>query len=207
MRWQPDARGRLQQAAIELFAESGYERTTVAEIAQRAGVTERTFFRHFPDKREVLFDGAHALQDTLVGAVVNAPEDAGPIEAAAAGLRAAGTMLQGRRPYAGVRSRIIAASEELQEREAKKLLALSEAVAEALRGRGVDDPAASLAADAAISVFRVGFERWVAQDAQTLCEVLDDSLDVLAEVTTRAPVAAPRGQALLGVLPAQLDER
>jgi len=189
-RWQPDARGRLQQAAIELFAERGYERTTVAEIAQRAGLTERTFFRHFADKREVLFDGSETLQLAITTAVAEAPPPASPIEAVAAGLRAAGTMLPQRGPYAGLRQEIIAASEELQEREARKLLALSAAVADALRGRGVGEPAASLAADAAISVFRVGFERWIAQDSRTFGEVLDESLEELRAVTAGAPVTS-----------------
>jgi AcrR family transcriptional regulator len=192
-RWQPDARGRLQQAAIELFAERGYERTTVAEIAQRAGLTERTFFRHFPDKREVLFDGANTLQHEFVGAVTGAPVDASPIDAVTAGLRAAGTMLEERGPFAGVRQRIIAGSEELQEREAKKLLALSAAIADALRERGVPEPAASLAADAAISVFRIGFERWIAQDAHSLWEILDEALDELRAITAGAPVTSARG--------------
>ena len=186
-RWQPDARGRLQQAAIELFAERGYERTTVAEIARQAGLTERTFFRHFADKREVLFDGSKALQQAITTAVADAPAEASPIEAVAAGLRAAGSMLQQRGPYAGLRQEIIAASEELQEREAKKLLALSAAVADALRERGVGEPAASLAADAAISVFRVGFERWIAQDALSFSEVLDESLEELRAITTGTP--------------------
>ena len=189
-RWQPDARGRLQLAAIELFAERGYEHTTVAEIAGRAGLTERTFFRHFADKREVLFDGAEMLQHTVATAVADAPADASPIEAVAAGLHAAGTMLQERGAFAGVRQEIIAASEELQEREAKKLLALSAAVADALRQRGVGEPAASLAADAAISVFRVGFERWIAQETRSFRELLDESLEELRAVTARAPASS-----------------
>jgi len=192
-RWQPDARGRLQQAAIELFGERGYERTTVAEIARRAGLTERTFFRHFPDKREVLFDGSNTLQRTVGDAVTDAPAEASPIDAVTAGLHAAGTMLQERGPFAGLRQRIIAGSEELQEREAKKLLALSAAVADALRRRGVGEPAASLAADAAISVFRIGFERWTAQDTHSLCEILDESLDELRAVTAGAPITSVRG--------------
>src|SRR6266436_5091052 len=88
VRWEPDARGRLEQAAFALYAEHGFENTTVADIAQRAGLTERTFFRHFADKREVLFGGAAALQETLVSAVAAAPASAAPIDAVAAGLEA-----------------------------------------------------------------------------------------------------------------------
>ena len=89
-RWEPNARGRLEQAALELYGERGFEQTTVAEIAKRAGLTERTFFRHFADKREVLFWGAGALQELLVGTVASAPDSAAPIDAVAAALEAAG---------------------------------------------------------------------------------------------------------------------
>ena len=76
-RWEPNARGRLEQAAMELYLERGFDQTTVAEIAERAGLTERTFFRHFADKREVLFAGAGALQELLVSAVAGAPDSGG----------------------------------------------------------------------------------------------------------------------------------
>src|SRR6476646_1043353 len=98
-RWEPNARGRLEQAALELYVERGYEQTTVAEIAERAGLTERTFFRHFADKREVLFAGAGALQELLVTAVAGAPDAVAPLEAVAAALEAAGALLQERREY------------------------------------------------------------------------------------------------------------
>ena len=141
-RWEPDSRGRLEQAALALYGERGYESTTVAEIAARAGLTERTFFRHFADKREVLFWGAGALQDLLVDAVAGAPDSATPIGAVAAALEAAGAVLQARRESARQRQAVIAANAELQERELIKLASLASALAEALRRRGVKDPAA-----------------------------------------------------------------
>jgi len=109
-RWEPDSRRKLEQAAMTLYAERGFDDTTVAQIAGRAGLTERTFFRHFGDKREVLFGGAGALQDLLVGAVVGAPPEAPPIEAVAAGLDAIGTMFADRKPFAKVRQTIILSS-------------------------------------------------------------------------------------------------
>src|SRR6478672_9355857 len=112
-RWEPNARGRLEQAAIALYAERGFENTTVAEIAERAGLTERTFFRHFADKREVLFAGSGLFEEQMVGAVAAAPAGASPIDAAAAGLEAAAAMLQERRDFARQRQAIIAASAEL----------------------------------------------------------------------------------------------
>ena len=102
-RWQPDARGRLEQAAMELYVERGFESTTVAEIAERAGLTERTFFRHFADKREVLFAGSDEFQELLVGTVAKAPESLPPLDAVATGLEAVSRMLQERREFSRVR--------------------------------------------------------------------------------------------------------
>ena len=127
-RWEPNARGRLEQAALELYCERGFEQTTVAEIAERAGLTERTFFRHFADKREVLFAGGVTLQELLVSAVAGAPESVPPIEAVAAALAAAGALLQERREYARQRQAVIAANASLQERELIKLAALAAAL-------------------------------------------------------------------------------
>src|SRR3954470_3082273 len=160
-RWQPNARGRLEQAALALYSENGFDNTTVAEIAERAGLTERTFFRHFADKREVLFGGSGTLQAQLVGSVANAPDAAAPIEAVAAGLDAAAALLQERREYARQRQAIISASAELRERELIKLASLAEALADSLRRRGVPGPAASLTAEIGIAVFRTSFELWI----------------------------------------------
>jgi AcrR family transcriptional regulator len=183
-RWQPNARGRLEQAALELYVERGFEQTTVEEIARRAGLTERTFFRHFADKREVLFAGAAALQDLLVRSVASAPDAATPIDAVAAAFVAAGTLLQERRPYSRQRQTVIAANAELQERELIKLASLASAMAAALRQRGVGDPAASLAAEAGIAVFKVAFERWVNDTNQRdLPQLIRESLDELKAVT------------------------
>jgi len=183
-RWEPNAPGRLMLAALELFAERGYEQTTVAEIAERAGLTKRTFFRHYADKREVLFAGSSQLQDLLETTVADAPADLAPIDAVARGVEAMAGVLQGRRDFARRRQAIIAASPELQERELTKLATLSAATAAVLRGRGVADPAASLAAEAGIAVFRVAFERWIADDEdRDATEVVRDSFDALKAVT------------------------
>jgi AcrR family transcriptional regulator len=160
-RWQPDSRGRLEQAALALYGERGYEKTTVAEIAERAGVTERTFFRHFADKREVLFGGSAATQELLVSAVVGAPDSATPLDAVAAGVEAVGARLQERRASAQQRHAVIAANAELRERELVKLASLSSALADALRQRGVTEPAASLTAEAGVAIFKVAYERWL----------------------------------------------
>ncbi len=182
-RWQPNGRGRLEQAALALYGEHGFENTTVAEIAARAGLTERTFFRHYVDKREVLFAGADVLQELLVSNVAGAPDSIAPIDAVGAALEAAGALLQQRREYARQRQAIIAANTELQERELIKLASLASATADTLRRRGVSDPAASLTAEAGIAVFRIAFERWVQETNQRdLPELIRDSLDELKAV-------------------------
>jgi AcrR family transcriptional regulator len=182
-RWEPDARGRLERAAMELYIERGFEQTTVAEIAARAGLTERTFFRHYADKREVLFWGQGILRELIVGAVAKAPESAPPIDAIAAGLEAAGAAFEGRREGARRRQAVIVANPELQERELIKLASLASAMAGVLRERGVTEPAASLAAEAGIAVFRVAFERWVTASQGDLPHFIRESLDQLRAVT------------------------
>jgi AcrR family transcriptional regulator len=183
-RWEPNARGRLELAGLELYSERGFEQTTVADIAKRAGLTERTFFRHFADKREVLFWGAASLQELLVTTVANAPASMGPLDAVAAAIEVAGALLQERREYARKRHAVIAANAELRERELIKLASLGAAVADQLRRRGVGEPAASLTAEAGIAVFKVAFERWVeGAEERELPHLIRESLDELRAVT------------------------
>ena len=191
-RWEPDSRGRLEQAAFDLFAERGFENTTVAEIAERAGLTERTFFRQYSDKREVLFAGGSEFQELVVSAIATAPAWLPPIDAVAAGLDAAAALLEERRAFARMRQAIIAANAELRERELIKLASLSAAIADTLRGRGLADPAASLTAEVAIAVFRVAFERWLDDGNELgLPQIMRESLDELkAQVGAPAPVHA-----------------
>ncbi|WP_051813334.1 TetR/AcrR family transcriptional regulator [Streptomyces sp. NRRL S-340] len=182
-RWEPNTRERLAQAALELYGERGYEQTTVAEIAGRAGLTERTFFRHYADKREVLFAGAGDLEDLFAQAVAAAPESAAPLDAVAAGLDAVGSFFAGRREFARTRQAVIMATAELRERELIKLASVSAALAATLRRRGVPEPAASLSAEAGVAVFKVGFERWVAPgEERDMAPLLRDSLDELRAV-------------------------
>jgi AcrR family transcriptional regulator len=187
-RWEPDGRARLEQAAMELYLERGFEQTTVAEIANRAGLTERTFFRHFADKREVLFGGADALKQLLVGSVADAPDPVAPIEAIAKALEGAGALLQQRREMALQRQSVIDTNAMLQERELIKLASLASALADALRKRGVDDPAASLTAEAGIAVFKIAFARWINErDPAVLPEIIRKLFDDLKTVTAGGP--------------------
>jgi AcrR family transcriptional regulator len=183
-RWEPGSRGRLEQAAFELYGERGFEHTTVAEIAERAGLTERTFFRHYADKREVLFAGSADLQELLVSTVAGAGDDVAPLDAVAAAIEAAGARLDERRERAWQRHALIAANAELHERELVKLASLGAALADALRERGVEEPAASVTAEAGIAVFKVAVERW-AQEAgeRSLPQIVRDSFEQLKAVT------------------------
>ena len=183
-RWEADARGRLRKAAMELYADRGYDQTTVAEIAQRAGLTERTFFRHFADKREVLFSGSENLQEAIVGAVESAPASATAIEAVAAGIETAGDYVNDR-DYSRQRQAIIAANPTLQERELIKMAALAGAIAGALRKRGVTEPAASLTAEAGTAVFRVAFGRWIQESKKDLRAFIRESMEELRGAVAR----------------------
>jgi AcrR family transcriptional regulator len=183
-RWEADARGRLVQAALALYGERGFEQTTVAEIAKRAGLTERTFFRYFTDKREVLFWGAGELQELVVSTAANAPDSAAPLDAVASALEAAGAVLQERRESSRQRQSVITANAELRERELIKLASLATALGGALRRRGVREPAASLAAEAGIAVFKIAFERWINETSpRELPQLMRESLDELKAVT------------------------
>jgi len=176
-RWEPDAAGRFRSAAMELFVEHGYEQTTVADIAERAGLTRRTFFRYFADKREVLFSGSERLQQTMVEALTGAPAQATAIEAVAAALGASAVFFGDNRKFARQRLKVITANADLRERELIKFATLSAALAEALRGRGITEPDASLAGEAGIAVFRVAFVLWVGKSEQrSFGEIVSESL-------------------------------
>ncbi|HEY0716350.1 MAG TPA: TetR family transcriptional regulator [Streptosporangiaceae bacterium] len=192
-RWEPNARGRLEQAAAELFAERGFDQTAVADIAARAGLTERTFFRHFTDKREVLFSGQDIFLGRFVAAVAGAPATATPLEAVAAALNAGGNLLQTRAEMVPERQAIIDAHPDLQERELIKMAQLGTAVAAALRDRGVAEPAATLTADTGVAVFRVAFAHWLGEgQSQPLPEVIREMLGELAALCTPAAPVSPR---------------
>jgi AcrR family transcriptional regulator len=183
-RWKPNARGRLEQAALELYRERGFDQTTVAEIAERAGLTERTFFRYFADKREVLFWGQGLLRELYVRTINSAPDSAAPIDAVVAALEAAVPVFRERHELARQRQAVIAANPGLQERELTKRAALASAMADALRGRGVTDPTASLAAEVGVIAFGTAFARWVSEpEEQDLSRLIRESLDELKAVT------------------------
>ncbi|NNC12736.1 TetR family transcriptional regulator [Planctomonas sp. JC2975] len=198
-RWEPDARGRMQRAALDLYAERGFDETTVHDIAQRAGVTERTFFRHFSDKREVLFDGSHELEQVVVRGLEESPSSV-PLEMVADGFAAAAPFFDERREWSKKRSAVISAEGSLLERELLKLSTMGAAITEALRGRGVGDRDAELAGDLGVAAFGCAFQRWidgdyaaVAGDGAGFAECLRDTFrDVSGVLRACDQVAAPQ---------------
>lgn len=190
-RWEPGARERMQAAALELFEHGGYARTTVEDIADRSGVTTRTFFRHFSDKREVLFGGAGDFEQRFVDGLGEAP-DAPPWEAVCAAVHAVGDSFAGRHEHARRRHRVIAASPELRERELVKLASVAAAVTAALRARGVADVPALLAGQLVVAVFWTAFQQWVEDGSHRgLPELLEEALtavgSLVAGVSGRVP--------------------
>lgn len=187
VRWEPGTAERLQKAALELFATRGYEQTTAAEIAQSVGLTERTFFRHFSDKREVLFQGQELLVQAFLDGIDAAPPEASPLEVVASALATAATFFPDeRRPHSRARQSVIDRNPALQEREQHKLTTLATTVADALRARGVDELAATLAAESGATVFGIAFARWLREEKS----LADIAADVLAELLLLAETAA-----------------
>ncbi len=188
-RWEPGARERLVVAAVDLFTEQGYDATTVAQIAERAGVTKSTFFRHFPDKRELLVAGQETLSRLLAEGIAEAPERATPLEAVAAGLeRASAAMGPMNRELAPRLKAAVAASAELQERDALKSVGLAAAMTEALIARGVPDPTAALASELGVLAFKRGFAEWTDGQRDASDELARHVLSALDEL--RAASAA-----------------
>jgi len=184
-RWEPDAAERLEAAAFELFTDQGFKRTTVAEIALRAGLTRRTFFNHFTDKREVLFGLSAEFQQELVREIGSCADVLGPLDAVVRALQVADTMFEQRRPAVTRRHAIIAANPELQERELSKEAALTDAIADAVRARGVDPETAHLTASAGMLIQQTAIRRWTqpAED-RPLRELLSDALHALRTTLT-----------------------
>ncbi|WP_144761096.1 TetR/AcrR family transcriptional regulator [Curtobacterium sp. 9128] len=189
VRWEPGARERLVLAAVDLFSEQGYDATTVTQIAERAGVTKSTFFRHFPDKRELLVAGQETLSRLLASGISDAAPGCTPLDAVAAGLQRASEEMGPMNRELGPRLKAaVAASAELQERDALKRVGMAAAMTEALVARGVAEPAARLASEMGVLAFKQGFDRWSGGDRSDDDRLDHHALEALAEL--RAAAAA-----------------
>jgi len=195
-RWEPNARERLQEAAMALFLERGYDRTSVGDIATRAKLAPRTFFRYFSDKREVLFSGTEALEALITEAIERAPKALAPLEVVALGLAATSPMFEARRGVAQKRQALIVAHGELRERELSKSTQLAGAIFASLRARGVVEAAAKLLSMTAMILYQTAYERW-AEDAEKrdLAHHVRASLAELRRLTARRTAAKPRREA------------
>jgi AcrR family transcriptional regulator len=160
-RWDPGAEERLKRAALELYLERGYDNVTVTHIAERAGLTRRSYFRYFPDKREVLFAGSERLPPALAEAVLTADPNAAPLAATLDALARVGAQLVEQVDGATERRAVIDASPELQERERTKTAAITEAIRDALKQRQVNAGTAELVAQLATVAFQNAFRHWI----------------------------------------------
>jgi AcrR family transcriptional regulator len=191
-RWDPRAKERLRAAALELFAEQGYENATVAQITERAGLTRRTFSRYFTDKRDVLFAGSEQLPGVVSDAIRRADAALSPFQALLATLVDTGELFADLVPHAAQRRAVIASSPELQERERTKLAAVTEALADALRERGATASSAKLLAQVGIAVFHTAFERWTDQpEHMDFAARVHEAAAELAASLAPAPAPAP----------------
>ncbi|MBB4688548.1 TetR family transcriptional regulator [Amycolatopsis jiangsuensis] len=179
-RWEPNARERLEHSSLELFTERGYDQTTVAEIAERAGLTKRTFFRYFEDKREVLFGGQELLDRLFTEGITGAPEAATPLTAVGGGLNTVAAVFDAQRwKLARKRQVIVAGHRDLRERELLKGTRLVESMRVALRARGVPDTTAKLASTVGSLAFGAAFERWIEDESADFAALAGHALDEL----------------------------
>jgi AcrR family transcriptional regulator len=191
MRWSPDARGRLERAAFELFAEQGYQATTVPQITARAGLATRTFFRYFTDKREVIFAGDE-IPDLARAAIEAAPQGVAPLDIVVHGLRAvADERFEGRHGEVGSVRRLVLSESSLRERDARKRADLTDAVREAFVNRGLDPSEAAVIAETTVMLFHLALEAWLTGPAgRRMADVVDEQLSVLRGVLARRRAAS-----------------
>jgi AcrR family transcriptional regulator len=176
-------RDRLQQAALELFIEHGFDQTTADRIAARAGVTERTYFRHFADKREVLFDGVAELHDELTRAFAAVPAHVEPLPTLRAAFHDVVPLIKRNRPVAELRARVIAVTPALQERELAKAAALVTLLTDALKARGVDARVAQLCAQVGMNICTIAMKRWMDDPSAGLDAEIECAFDELHEAS------------------------
>jgi AcrR family transcriptional regulator len=186
-RWQPDARGRLERAALELFARQGFAETTVPEITAEAGLTTRTFFRHFADKREVLFAAEAGLPPFIAQLMAEAPAELGPYDTLTHSLETvAATRFDGLLDFLIARRAVIRSDAGLRERELRKQEVLAEAIEQGFLDRGVDEVASALVGRMAAVVFNVSLDRWLdLGGSRTLLDLMQEHL-ALTRVTFAA---------------------
>lgn len=192
-RWEPNTRGRLAKIGLELFAEQGFETTTAAQIAGRAGLSERTFFRHFADKRDVLFYGGELLEAHLAEVVAGHP-DHSPHRLVRKALDSAARAVATNPERARTRDAVIALHPELRERELTKMAGLVTALTAALGARGVPPRPAALAAETGVAVFKVAFARWIEDSGREFPDVLTETFDEFAEQAGNPPDAGTPGR-------------
>jgi len=187
-RWAPEAKTRLQQAAMALFVERGYSEVTVAGIAERAGLTKRSFFNHFADKREVLFADGDEFIASIAEHLAELDAALGPLDAALAALTDGGQSLAVYADGAAIRRQIINSTPELQERNLVKLAALTQTITDSLIERGAPSRTAVLTAHAAMTVFNTAYDDWIDQPEADFADLMSRAhAELVASLTSRKP--------------------
>ncbi|MDN4646760.1 TetR/AcrR family transcriptional regulator [Curtobacterium sp. PsM8] len=181
MRWAPDARGRLERAAFELFAEQGFAATTVPQITARAGLTTRTFFRHFADKREVVFAGDE-IPTTAARLIAEAPADVEPVEVIRRVLhQVAAARFDDNHAQTAAWRRIVESNDELRDRDARKRADLVRAARGAFVERGETPLQAAVLAELGVLVFQVALDTWAGAEpeSRSMSATIDEVLAAL----------------------------
>jgi len=183
-RWEPDARERLVRAALELFADRGFDDTTIPDITARAGLTTRSYFRHFPDKREVLFTDEDEMPTLAARLVLAAPAELTAFQVLARGVPTLAAAFENRREELLQRRKIIDSHDGLRERELRKMATLVDAITHAFGQRGTDDLTAAVVAETGVAIVKISLQRWMNTPGQDLASVLTETLNVLTAAAT-----------------------
>lgn len=188
-----DAHRRLQQSALELFRKHGYSGTTAAQIARRAGFTERTFFRHFPDKRDILFDGQARIEAAMVGAVRTAPRELAPMQILRLAIQSTVPVFEENRVFSAMRRAVIDATPVLQEREQGNMAAMMLSVSSALKKKGIEAGTATLAVQIGAVLFSCAIKSWHSEEAHDLGTHIDRAFAALRRLANNQNKVSERG--------------
>ena len=176
---------------MELFDEQGFQNTSAVQIAKRARVTTRTFFRYFPDKQAILFVDAERLGAELVQGILDATDVAQPLQTVMRALAGFDWLSLGSRESQRQRDAMVASNPDLLERELIKQQQLADAFSSALHQRGVEPPIGELAARVGIQVFRTAYRQWLAADNDAdLTMTIDTAMSILATIVPTSPSTA-----------------
>jgi AcrR family transcriptional regulator len=177
---------------MALFQQRGYENVTIAEISERAGLTRRSFFNHFADKREIFFAGAAAFRDSVANHLAKVDPGLGPLDAAATALTNAGIDIVDYLEHAVAVREVINSSSELRERDLAKMADITDVLSEGLQARDLDPRRARLVASCAVAVYQDAWQRWSENPGAEFAAVMSEALGELRTAVATAPATSQR---------------